>query len=104
MRFDGNPDGMYPADSTYPEEVESLDELIEQAEGGSDVLNYPLSWYMTVDDEYGDDDKFEVVFVMPRKSCATWSLYTHNFDADRAEEWVLDFTKRAATKWYGWED
>jgi len=87
-------------DSDYENEADSFAELVERAEAGSDVLNFPISWYVTLD----ETDKFEVVFLMPRKYGKTWSLYTHVFDADEAVAWVKDFTRQAAEEWYGWNE
>lgn len=100
----GCPEGMYPMDSKYENEVDSLEELIEQAEQGSDVLNFPISWYVTLNEDEDEPNKFEVVFLMPRKYGDTWSLYTHEFDPDAAVEWVKVFTYKAAGDWYGWEE
>lgn len=97
------PEGMYPLDCDSVCDKASLKDLIEHCEVSSDILNLPLSWFLFPGDE-NEERYFQVVFVMPRKYCRTWSVRTNNFDTEESVAWVKEFTKQAATEWFGWDE
>lgn len=95
---------MYPPDVTpgYDNWCKNLTEVIQEAEGISDLLNLPIA-FDVVTEEKGWDDKFQIIFYMPRKG-ATFSFFTNSFDKEEAIEWARAFTKNAMTDWFGWDE
>jgi hypothetical protein len=106
----GCPEGMYPLDSTYGvgEEFTDVDEFKECVTKSGDSLNVLLSWYFT---EAGEDDGktpayLDVVYVMPRKGCSTWSVRLVGPAAQQAElePWLKVVSKMDMTTWFGWDE
>lgn len=101
----GCPDGMYPLDVYYEtNEFDTFEELKDNAERGSNVLNVPLSWYFTPDeDDDGEQAKrFTLVFAMPRKDLRTWSVSTTQFDRPVVEQWLKEWIPTQFAEWFGW--
>jgi len=104
---------MYPMEGDYETEYDSFAELKEHAEKASDVLNYPISWFMydEQDEDWGEylapgeDDKkqFTLTFLMPRKNGQAWSVTTTNFDRTEVQSWLDSFIKAEVLRWYGWQ-
>ena len=104
---DGCPEGMYPLDSDFEDNwFDTFAELAEAGESSSDVLNVPMSWFFTGDEDEDDfTNTVQLVFYMPRKG-RTWSMRAKYDPAERAEneQWLKDFTKREMTTWFGCDE
>lgn len=103
MTYDGCPEGMYPMDLTYePEEYETFQELTEDAERASNILNLPISWWFQEDTE-DEERRFTLVFIMPRKQNSTWGMTTTYFDRVEVQAWLDTWIPAQMAEWFGWE-
>lgn len=98
---------MYLMDTTYEaEEFDTFAQLRQKAEAASDVLNFPICWYLYHEGVAGwhpsEGREFTLVFLMPRKYGTTWGVTTRNFDPQEVQEWLDTFIRGEVMKWYGW--
>lgn len=114
MTHDGQPNGMYPMDSSSVNDVSTLEELISTCEGISDNLNLPISWYL-YDEEHeewvtdsahpdAEPKSFEIFFLLPRKYGTVISFKLEgDFDSHKLMNWLNQWLPGEISNWFGWD-